>query len=329
MELSPPIQPMLARPVEELPRATAAGQALYEQKADGFRAVVFARPVPFIQSRRGADLGSAFPEIAWAASALGVEAVMDSELVVWNEGRLDFTALQHRARQRGPTAVRAARQQPAHLIVFDLLELSGTVLLDQPLHERRAALEDLFATHRLSAPWALCPQTADIETARTWLSPAWGAASIEGIMIKDAASRYRPGQRGGGWLKLRARTTEDGIIAGVTGPVRSLHSLLLGRYDTAGRLRFVGRTTPLSAPARRELGAVLVPGGPEHPWAGVRISAGWGSREDLRYDTVQPDTIAEYRADTAEEGGRHRHPVRYLRMRSDLTPADIEPLSTG
>ncbi|MCQ8775069.1 ATP-dependent DNA ligase [Streptomyces telluris] len=282
--------------------------------------------MPFIQSRRGADLGSTFPKIARAASALGVEAVMDAELVVWNEQRLDFTALQHRARRRGPTAERAARQQPAHLIVFDLLELSGTVLLDQPLYERRAALEDLFATHRLSAPWALCPQTADIETARTWLAPAWGAAGIEGIIIKDPASRYRPGQRGGGWLKLRARTTEDGIIAGVSGPVRSPHPLLLGRYNTAGRLRFVGRTTPLSAAARHELGTVLVPGGPGHPWAEVRISAGWDSKEDLQYNTVQPDTVAEYRADTAAARGRHRHPVRYLRIRSDLTPAGIEPL---
>lgn len=92
--------------------------------------------------------------------------------MVWHAGRLDFTALQHRARLRGARAERAAREQPAHLITFDLLEVSGTVLMDQPLHQRRSALESLFASRGLAAPWALCPQTADAAMARTWLDPS-------------------------------------------------------------------------------------------------------------------------------------------------------------
>ncbi|MEU9744769.1 hypothetical protein [Streptomyces niveus] len=78
MHLSPPLQPMLARPVDGLPRPGAAGRLVYEQKVDGFRALVFARSAPFVQSRRGADLGPAFPEIVRAASQLGVEAVLDA-----------------------------------------------------------------------------------------------------------------------------------------------------------------------------------------------------------------------------------------------------------
>lgn len=139
---------MLARSVDELPRL-AVGRAVFEQKVDGYRAVAFAGPVPYIQSRRGTDLGAAFPEIARAASALGTEAVLDAELVVWAEDRLNFAALQGRARRRGATAEGAARQQPAHLIVFDALEISGTVLMDEPLKRRRAALEDLFTSLRL------------------------------------------------------------------------------------------------------------------------------------------------------------------------------------
>ncbi|MFJ5850570.1 hypothetical protein [Streptomyces sp. NPDC092903] len=77
--------------------------------------------------------------------------------MVHSAGRLDFAALQQRARNRGGRAERAARARAAHLIVFDLLELDGDVLLQEPLRRRRAALEDLFAARRLSAPWALCP----------------------------------------------------------------------------------------------------------------------------------------------------------------------------
>lgn len=320
MHLSPPVEPMLARSVTALP-SPGARPVLFEQKADGFRVLVFTGPKPYLQSRRGADLGPAFPEIVRAAAALGVEAVVDAELVVLHDNRLDFTALQHRARFRGARAERAGREQPAHLITFDLLEVADTVLMDQPLHQRRGALENLFASLALAAPWALCPQTADVATARTWLDTAWGAAGVEGLMIKDSGSRYRPGERG--WLKLRTRTTAEGIIGAVTGAVHAPRSLLLGRLDPAGRLRLIGRSTPLSRPAATELGAVLRPAGPEHPWYGRRFSAGWGTTEPLVFHPVVPDLVAEIDADTAVDLGTFRHPVRYLRLRDDMTPGDV------
>jgi len=235
--------------------------------------------------------------------------------------RLDFAALQRRARRRGATAERAARAQPAYLVVFDLLELSGTVLMQEPLRRRRGALENLFATRRLTAPWALCPQTEDREAAGAWLDPAWGTAGIEGIMIKDPESRYQPGVRG--WSKLRARTTTEAIVGAVTGTVRSPSSLLLGRLDATGRLRLVARSTPFSRPAAAELGAAVRPAGADHPWYGREFSAGWGSTERLTFQPVVPDLVAEVAADTAVDLGRYRHPVRYLRLRGDMDPGDV------
>ncbi|OLO25979.1 ATP-dependent DNA ligase [Streptomyces sp. MNU77] len=320
MHLSPPIEPMLARSVTALPPA-GARPALFEQKADGFRTLVFAGPKPFLQSRRGADLGPAFPELVAAAAALGVEAVLDAELVTVGADGLDFTALQERARRRGATARRAALERPAHLIVFDVLEMSGAVLLNEPLWRRRDALEDLFAGRRLTAPWALCPQTLDREVALGWLDPAWGTAGIEGIMIKDPGSRYRSGERG--WMKLRTRLTTEGIIGAVTGAVAAPRSLLLGRLDAAGRLRLVARSTPLPRKAAAELGAALRSAGAEHPWWGRTFSAGWGVKEPLAFHPVAPDLVAEVEADTALDLGRHRHPVRYVRIRDDMTPGDV------
>ncbi|WP_331731542.1 ATP-dependent DNA ligase [Streptomyces sp. NBC_00073] len=320
MHLSPPVEPMLARSVTALP-PPGTRPVLYEQKADGFRVLVFTGPEPYLQSRRGADLGPAFPEIVRSAAALGVEAVVDAELVVWHNGRLDFTALQHRARLRGPRAEHTALELPAHLITFDLLEIAGAVLMDQPLHQRRSALENLFASLQFAAPWALCPQTADAATARTWLDPAWGAAGVEGLMIKDSGARYRPGERG--WQKLRTRMSAEGIIGAVTGTVHAPRSLLLGRLDTRGRLRLVARSTPLSRNAAAELGAVLRPAGAEHPWWGREFSAGWGTRGLLVFQPVVPDLVAEVDVDTALDLGRHRHPVRYVRLRDDMAPGDV------
>ncbi|MCL3999112.1 ATP-dependent DNA ligase, partial [Streptomyces lavenduligriseus] len=233
---------------------------------------------------------------------LGVEAVLDAELVVWGADGLDFPALQERARRRGAAARRSALERPAHLIVFDALEMSGAVLLDEPLRRRRTVLENLFAGCRLTAPWALCPQTSDREVALGWLDPVWGAAGIEGVMIKSPDSRYRPGERG--WLKLRTRITVEGIIGAVTGAVTAPLSLLLGRLDAAGRLRLAARSTPLPVKAAAELGAVLRPAGAEHPWWGRTFSAGWGTKEPLACHPVVPDLVAEVEADTALDLGR-------------------------
>ncbi|MFF6979389.1 ATP-dependent DNA ligase [Streptomyces sp. NPDC008343] len=320
MHPTPPVEPMLARSVTTLP-AAGARPMLYEQKADGFRVLVFTGPKPYLQSRRGADLRGAFPELVRATAALGVEAVLDAELVVLGVHGLDFPAVQERARRRAAGAERAARERPAHLIVFDALEMSGAVLLDEPLHRRRAALEDLFAQRQLTAPWALCPQTSDLTTARSWLDPAWGAAGIEGVLIKDPQSRYRRGERG--WLKVRTRMTAEGIIGAVTGTAHAPRSLLLGRLDAAGRLRLVARSTPLSHAAAIELGAVLRPAGAEHPWWGREFSAGWGRKELLVFQPVVPEHVAEVDADTALDLGQHRHPVRYLRLRDDMVPGDV------
>lgn len=324
MQLSPPVEPMLARSVTTLPPPSR--KAVFDQKFDGYRVIVFAGPVPYLQSRGGAELTGAFPEVARAAAALGIEAVVDAELVVESAGRLDFTALQQRARYRGAAAERAAELQPAHLVVFDLLEMADTVLMQEPLRRRRAALQELFATRRLSAPWALCPQTDDRDAALAWLDPVWGAVGIEGIVIKSSDSRYVPGARG--WSKLRSRTTTEAIIGAITGTTRAPTSLLLARLDTAGNLKLVARSTRLSRAAAAELGAALRPAGPEHPWHGRRFSAGWGTTAPLVFQPVVPEHVAEVSADTAVDLGRYRHPVRYLRLRGDMAPGDVPHVSS-
>ncbi|WP_347178660.1 ATP-dependent DNA ligase [Streptomyces iconiensis] len=247
---------MLARSIESLPRRSGLS---YEPKWDGHRCLVFARPdASFLQARRGSGLGRAFPEVARAAGELAAreDVVLDGELVVLapDEAVLDFGALQARARRTGAGAERAARKQPAHVIVFDILELDGHATMRLPYRERRSLLEDLFARLGLLAPWTLCPATTDPETAAEWLHPAWARIGCEGCVIKPLSAPYRPGERGT-WTKLRSRETAEAVTGAVTGPLTAPTTLLLGRYNTSGTLRLVARTNPLSAapwPARSE-----------------------------------------------------------------------------
>ncbi|WCN07376.1 ATP-dependent DNA ligase (plasmid) [Streptomyces sp. M92] len=240
------------------------------------------------------------------------------------DDRLAFERLQGRLQRRGASANRLAAEYPAHLVAFDLLRLAGTDTTGWTYRRRRAALEALFAEHRLTAPWALCPSTTDPDTVREWLG-TWTAVGLEGVISKRLEGVYEPSVRG--WHKHKVRVTEDAVVGAYTGPAAG--TLLLGRYDTAGRLRYVGRSTPLPQASGRSVARFLTSAGDQRPWAGWSFSAGWGSRESLHVTLVTPELVVEVGVDVARDGaGRWRHPARWHRMRPELSPADT-PLRAG
>ncbi|WP_238431939.1 ATP-dependent DNA ligase [Streptomyces cavernae] len=313
---------MLAAPVSdpELPPGWAA-----EVKWDGWRAMlsVDAGRVA-LRSRKGTDLAPAFPEVRSAAAQLPDATAMDGELVVWESGCLAFERLQGRL-QRRAGAARLAEQWPAHFVAFDLLRVEGTDTTRWPYRRRRARLETLFAEHRLSAPWALCPSTTDAATVREWLT-RWTAVGLEGVVFKRLDGLYEPSVRG--WRKYKARETEEAVVGAFTGPRATPRTLLLGRYDADGRLRFIGRSTTLPQTAGRAIAPLLTPAGDDHPWTGWTFSAGWGTREPLHVTLVQPDLVVEVGVDVARDSaGRWRHPARWHRARPDLSPADTPPFA--
>lgn len=326
--VTPPLEPMLARSVDVLPGPTALpGGTVYEPKYDGYRLLVLAGGSrAFLQSRNRTDLTVGFPEIADAARSLGEDVVLDGEVIIYREGRLDFGALQQRINRRAAVIARLARTQPAHLIAFDLIQRAGTSLITRPYRERRAALEELFADHGLGEPWALTPATHDPRQARQWMRQ-WATAGIEGVVAKGQDQPYQPGRRG--WLKYRHRDTAEGIIGAVTGTLTRPETVLIGRYTPDGELHLIARSTPLAVPVRRELADLLRPADPTHPWHGMTVSSHWGSREALIFTPTPPELVVEFYGDTAIDQGRWRHPVRVHRLRRDLTPSDVPQRSTS
>lgn len=327
-----PVEPMLATPVEDWALPPGGGVAA-EVKWDGWRALAgrLDDGAVVIRSRRGTDLVPAFPDVAAALEEqLAPGSLLDGELLVWTGGRLAFERLGVRLHRRPAAVARLAVDEPASVMVFDVLYLDGISLMGQRYGQRRAVLEELFASGRVRPPLNLCPSTTDEAVARSWLEQ-WAPDHIEGLVLKPVAGTYRPGRRGGsrgGWRKWRVRDSREAVVGAVTGTPDRPRTVLLGRWDADGRLRYLGRTVPLPTDQARALAAVLAPAALGHPWEGRRFSASWGSHDLLEVDLVEPEVVGEVSVDASRiAGGGWRHSVRWIRTRLDLAPEDL-PLAS-
>jgi ATP-dependent DNA ligase len=323
-ELSGPVAVELAKPVRTIPAASALpGGCLYEPKWDGYRLVVVRTGGSTrVWSKQGRDLTDRFPDVVAAAVAqVPAGTVLNGEVVIWNGSRLDFGLLQQRMVTPAGRIAALAAAHPASYVAFDLLAAGGTDLRAWTLTRRRAALTDLAA--RWAPPLQLSPATTDPAEARTWFHD-YRPAGVEGLVAKGAGTRYAPGRRE--WLKVKSWETTEVIAGGVIGPIERPSQLVAGRYRD-GELVVVGRTSPLSPRQSAELAAVLTPADGDHPWP-ERIGTGrfGGGRLSVVLTRVDPAVVAEVSADAALQAGVFRHPLRFVRVRPDLVPADLPPV---
>jgi ATP-dependent DNA ligase len=313
---------MVARPAPALPPPERAALFSFEPKFDGFRCLAFrTSDGVLLQSRQLRPLTRYFPEVAAAlAEQLAPGTVVDGELCVYRDGQLDFTALQRRIHPSAMHAARRGELAPASLVVFDVLAVAGADLRGRPYWARREHLELLLRNAR--PPLVLMPATRDLGAAHAWLTEHAGAG-IEGVVVKDVRRGYRPSRTS--WEKVRTRATVDAVVGGVLGPLDEPRALVLGRHDGDGRLRVVGRTGPLPASARREVGTLLVPPQGRHPWPRRISSSRFGQLppEPVDYAQVEPLLVVEVDADLCWEQGRWRHPTEFRRLRVDLCAHDL------
>src|SRR5918994_3446782 len=132
LPVMPPVAPMLAKPVGELPE----GLWSFEPKWDGFRTIV-SRDGDEVElgSRKERPMTRYFPDVVEAVRAnLPPRCVVDAEIVVPDADgrRLDFDALLLRIHPEASRVRLLAEQTPARLVAFDLPALDGTDYLAQP-----------------------------------------------------------------------------------------------------------------------------------------------------------------------------------------------------
>jgi ATP-dependent DNA ligase len=320
MLLKPPLPPMEARLVEEIP--TGLGWQ-YEPKWDGFRCIAFrdGKQV-YLQSKNDQPLARYFPDVADAVAALAAKQfVLDGELVVPVSGALSFDELQLRLHPAASRVRKLAKAHPATYIVFDLLAENSRSHLQKPLGERRQFLEEFARSNFRSAKNVrLSPATTDLRLANKWFKRTGG--DLDGIIAKRLDTAYASGERTAA-VKVKQIRTADCVVGGFryARGARVIGSLLLGLYGDDGLLHHVGFTSAFTKLERRELTKRFealkkspgftgnAPGGPSR----------WSTDRTGEWEPVDPKTVVEVAYDHFT-GGRFRHGTKLLRWRPDKDP---------
>jgi ATP-dependent DNA ligase len=322
---------MLAKAVPEIP----AG-ASYEPKWDGFRSIVFRDGDEVeIGSRNERPMTRYFPELVEAFRAeLPERCVVDGEIVVAVDGRLEFEVLQQRIHPADSRVRRLAAETPASYVAFDLLALGDEDLTGRPFAERRARMVEVLGG--VQAPVHITPATTDIGVAQQWFSEFEGAG-LDGVVAKPLTVTYQPDKRV--MFKIKHARTADCVVAGYrvhkSGP-DAIGSLMLGLYTEDGSLASVGVIGAFPMARRQSLFAELqelVTTFDGHPWnwAGVQQdpegarnpraseTSRWNAGKDLSFVPLRPERVVEVRYDQME-GARFRHTAQFNRWRPDRTP---------
>src|SRR5262245_8197256 len=165
LPVNPPIPPMLAKRVAELP--TGEGW-IFEPKWDGFRTIVFRDGDEILlQSRDERSLNRYFPElIEPLKAALPPRCVLDGEIVVVRKNGLDFDALQLRIHPAESRVRMLSKQIPASIVFFDVLCDDTQDLRSTPFQKRRQKLDSLLSSAR--PPIHETPATRDLKIAVDW-----------------------------------------------------------------------------------------------------------------------------------------------------------------
>jgi DNA ligase 1 len=330
LHLFRPVQVMLASPeptaqaVWERIAAGHAPAAWTEDKFDGIRAQIhLGHGRAEIFTRDLKQITGQFADLARAARGYPGEAILDGEILAFDQGRrLTFFDLQKRlGRKTEDDLFRGASDIPVVFKAFDLLFLNGTSLLKRPLAERRVALEALALPPGLEvAPIQRVASAENIETA----FQAARARGNEGLMIKDGASLYTPGRRGQAWLKYKKElATLDVVVVGAEqGHGKRSHVLsdytFAVRDDASGQLLTIGKA--YSGLTDEEIEELT-----EHFTATTIARHG-------HYREVAPEIVLEIAFDSIQPSDRHasglalRFP-RIKAIRRDKTPAQIDTLA--
>jgi ATP-dependent DNA ligase len=324
LRLMHPLQFMLASPEEdaEAIMRRVGGEAWVEDKYDGIRGQLHKEGDRVVlYSRDLNEVTAAFPEVVQAAAAVPHDVLLDGELLAFKDGVVrPFSELQHRLGRKVVSA-QLLEEVPVIFVAFDVLYLDGRNLLTEPLHERRRMLEELG----LPSPFMLAYLIRALDAAELdRIFEGARARYNEGLMVKDPQSRYTPGRRGMGWLKLKkALATLDVVVTGVEvghGKRKNvLSDYTFAVYDE-GSDRLVNIGKAYSGLTDIEIAQMT------DYFKSITL------KDYGRFRAVQPEVVLEVAFDAIMESGRHNsgYALRFPRIkqiRRDKTVRDIDTLA--
>jgi bifunctional non-homologous end joining protein LigD len=273
---------------------------IFEIKWDGYRAIAEIRDDDIqLYSRNGLSFKQLYPIIANELSKLKTPAVLDGEIVVFNENnKPDFQQLQQFGELKKGSLI---------YYVFDCLSIDGKSITTLPLTERKKKLKHLL-------PKSNIIRYADhVEENGIAFFNAAASNDLEGIIAKRSKSVYHPGKRTKDWLKIKHHNVQEAIIAGYTEPrnSRQYFGALILAITGQQHLKYIGHTgTGFSAKTLsdvyKKLQSLKIPNSPFSTKVPVNSKVTW----------VKPELVCNIKFTEITQGGILRHPV-FMGLRID------------
>jgi bifunctional non-homologous end joining protein LigD len=273
---------------------------IFEIKWDGYRAIAEVNTSNVeLYSRNGLSFKPLYPTLAEALATLKIDAVLDGEIVVFNEhNKPDFQKLQQFGELKKGKLV---------YYVFDCLFVKGQSIMNKTLLERKEILKNLLPEHDMI-------KYADhVSESGVNFFNGIKRMDLEGMIGKQATSIYKIGSRTSDWLKIKNHNTQEAIIAGYTEPRGSrkyFGALVLGIMEK-NQLKYIGHTgTGFKDQTLKDLYEKLQPHvRPDSPFAGkvpVNSKVTW----------VHPRLVCNIKFSEITQSGILRHPV-FMGLRVD------------
>ena len=223
---------------------------IYELKLDGCRCIAYLeKERTILRNKRNMELLPRFPELKDIHTSVKDRCILDGELVVMVNGVPEFYELQKRTLMTNPVKISmAARRLPASFVAYDCLQVGDRILLNTPLMERKAILQELVQENERIAV------SRYIEEKGTELYELTVQKELEGVVAKRKNSLYFQGKRTKDWIKFKRMADKEFVICGYE--PGQMTSLILGENQD-GVLSYAGTVT---MGVRREITRILKKG---------------------------------------------------------------------
>ncbi|MES2276615.1 MAG: DNA ligase D [Bacteroidota bacterium] len=279
---------------------------LYELKWDGYRITSMVEDGKVrMDSRSSLNYTKKYPPIAAALKKLGYNAVLDGEVVAFNqEGKPDFEALQNYNDDH--TSI--------NYCLFDVPWLAGYDLTMLKLTERKEILKQLLGGKEMLR----FSESFDDGKA---LYDHCLRLGLEGIVAKRKDSIYQQGARNNDWLKIPTHKRQEFVIGGwaESDKARSFRTLLFGAYHN-GKLEWIGRSG--GGYKYKDMPGIL--------GRLKKLETNQSPFVNKVLDTngamlhwVKPELVANFEFAAWTKAGRIRKPATFLGFRNDKKASDV------
>jgi bifunctional non-homologous end joining protein LigD len=280
---------------------------VHEVKWDGFRIIAYKQgPSVMLRSRGNLDYTSIFTPVTQAVQSIKSDVVLDGEVCVLDDDGLpDFEAVQNYQKEKGDLVY----------YVFDLLWLDGRSWMQEPYEKRKKQLRKIISGHTVLL------YSDHFEDGKGLFELA-KEKGLEGIVSKRKDSPYKPGIRGGDWLKTPIKQRQEFVLGAwvESQKARSFRSLLFGAYTKQGALEWVGRSGSgfKEEQMKRILQKLQALEVKKSPFINeIKRTKGF----KIHY--IQPQLVAEFEFSGFTREGYIRKPATFLGFRKDKDPRQV------